>query len=664
MFQGPLRYYTDSHAVVAIERKFVGFLITDGRCTDTNCALGHIAIGGTMKILKFTSLVLISIFLIPLDASAHCKGKHTGDHPHCTGGGGGDSGVVAPVVILQSDAISNAVSVHWITPFTLEGGSDVAAYEVRYSTSLLDETNFATGLLFERDVPIPAYDPGTPEYFTIRDLVVDTTYYFGVRAVDAGGNVSSLSDPNSFAFVTTQSTATPSSGWQVDTVAELAIDNCCSTTSAQFDSSGNPIVAWVQHYDSIKVPGRIWYGYQDEFDDWITEEVFVAGLCQICYQRPIHDFRTVPVGLPGSETPSIPALLFTHSISIKGQDREQVLVYAYRQGANDWVTEDIAQGGGREVGELGGWDGEFSMDFFYVDDIWVPTAAYITALAYDERPTIEGLMLAEREEDPGQPATWEKTPALSCDLPEPDSPRMNKVRLQRGKDGSLHAMVHMSGTNGLWALFMHRPSNNLPWEFQRTGLLETYDNMADFAVDSAGNYYFAGKAENALTGLQMLVLVEDFEQIKAGEACAPPTHTVAINPSNIVDVTGVADSFANGVSEGPIAGDSINFNTYGIYLTGDDGLSTPAVHIFQISDTGNNDVSEVRVLSRCAPGMWIRDAADRIHGDGGSDSRNFAVSEDGIAWAYNYGRSSGRYDWRFEGPETVFLARRNGNACQ
>jgi Ca2+-binding RTX toxin-like protein len=45
-----------------------------------------------MNTLRITALALISIFLIPLDASAHCKGKHTGDHEHCTGDGDGGSG--------------------------------------------------------------------------------------------------------------------------------------------------------------------------------------------------------------------------------------------------------------------------------------------------------------------------------------------------------------------------------------------------------------------------------------------------------------------------------------------------------------------------------------------------------------------------------------------
>jgi len=45
-----------------------------------------------MNILRLTTLVLISILLMPFDASAHCDGKHTGNHPHCDGGGDDGSG--------------------------------------------------------------------------------------------------------------------------------------------------------------------------------------------------------------------------------------------------------------------------------------------------------------------------------------------------------------------------------------------------------------------------------------------------------------------------------------------------------------------------------------------------------------------------------------------
>jgi hypothetical protein len=471
------------------------------------------------------------------------------------------------------------------------------------------------------------------------------------------GSVSALIDPGSFATATTQSTARPSSGWHVETVAELAPDNCCSTTSAQFDSSGNPIVAWVQHHDGSNTSGRVWYGYQNGTGNWVTEEVFVAGLCQRCYQRPIHDFRTIPVGAPGAEVPSNPALLFNYTVAVKGNLKwEEVVAYAYRQDTGGWVTEDVVQGGRRQVGAIGGESTQFAMEFFYTDGAWVPTAAYFTPTRYNDPYTTNALILAERQEIAGQAATWDKTPALECDEIDSSSPRMQDVRLRRGHDGSLHAMVRMQNDDGTWALIMHRKSDGT-WEYQRTGWIET----VDFAVDSTGKYYVAGVASEALYGQEMLILMEQFETIEDTAVCFAPNAKVT--GFEVADHIAAIDVFANNVSEGPFA-NVIGGATYGLYLTGDDGQS-PDVHIFQMPHVGNYGQNEARVLSRCAPRTWISDTADRIQEDG-YDSGNFAVSDSGIAWAYNYGRSEGRYGWNNDPPntETMFLARRTGNACQ
>jgi hypothetical protein len=45
-----------------------------------------------MYIYRLTILTLAAIMLLPSTAYAHCNGKHTGNHPHCTGDGGGDDG--------------------------------------------------------------------------------------------------------------------------------------------------------------------------------------------------------------------------------------------------------------------------------------------------------------------------------------------------------------------------------------------------------------------------------------------------------------------------------------------------------------------------------------------------------------------------------------------
>jgi hypothetical protein len=300
------------------------------------------------------------------------------------------------------------------------------------------------------------------------------------------------------------------------------------------------------------------------------------------------------------------------------------------------------------------------MNYFYDGAAWVPTVAYITTTQWNDPIMTRAVILAKRQENAGQ-VTWPTEPALECDDVDPTSARMDAVRLRRGADGSLHAMVNMRNDSGTWGLIMHRPASNGPWEYLRTGLLETID----FDVDGAGNYYVAGQATEELYGQRMLILVEDFDSISDLEKCNAPTHTVATY--DIADRNEIDDLFANNVSEGSIAG-SGGERTHGIYLTGDDGITPPAVHIFQSSHIGNGTASEPRVLSRCSDPNgpvigWVRDAVDRIQGHD-LNSGNFAVSEDGMAWTYNYSRSRKRHDWKFEGPETVFLAQRTGNACQ
>ena len=39
-----------------------------------------------MNIARLSALLLFTMMLIPIGASAHCKGKHTGNHEHCSGG--------------------------------------------------------------------------------------------------------------------------------------------------------------------------------------------------------------------------------------------------------------------------------------------------------------------------------------------------------------------------------------------------------------------------------------------------------------------------------------------------------------------------------------------------------------------------------------------------
>lgn len=586
------------------------------------------------------------------------------------GGGGGGGGVVPAVEIELVDAIANAVTLRWATPFPGPDENEVDHYEVWFTTEELDASNFdpetisSVATLAERSLEAPAYDPGTAEYFTIRNLEVDHTYYIAVRAVDANGNVSEMTDSGSFAVAATRRTAP--GDWIVETVAEVGDDNsCCSTTSAQFDAGGNPTVAWMRQ-SQMKEPGSIWFAFRESEPDnesWTTETVFVGEDCQTCRMREIHGFSHRPWGGPEDYVPAEPAILFSHRVQLRGRHTAESVEFAHRRGADDWVVEEVVRGGAREPGGIDGFHANFSMDFFFdpsEDDSaagsWVPTAAYVTTPEWESPLTIYELVLAERHGDLSQAGTWKKTPVLECTIFDATSPRLESVRLRRGRDGSLHAMVRMHNDHHQWAMLIHRDLDG-DLTYRRSGWL----NAFAFDVDSFGRYYIAGalgEGSSILTPAD-LILVEDAGLVKISEPLS--TNDLCVAPDgpvveyDVADIAGEPDTYANGGSEGELIGELLYSSTFDLHLTGD--IAEPAVHIFQ-NRFFNREVSELRVLSRCSgPNFfgWIRDAVDRVHSRW--DLGTTAVSESGMAWAYNYGHSKWVVD------DMMFVAHRETNAC-
>jgi WD40 repeat protein len=56
-----------------------------------------------MNILRVSTFLLIMMMLVPIDASAHCDGKHTGSHPHCVGGDpGGEDPTADPALAFTT----------------------------------------------------------------------------------------------------------------------------------------------------------------------------------------------------------------------------------------------------------------------------------------------------------------------------------------------------------------------------------------------------------------------------------------------------------------------------------------------------------------------------------------------------------------------------------
>jgi Ca2+-binding RTX toxin-like protein len=84
-----------------------------------------------MNILRLSILSLVISVFMPIDANAHCKGKHTGNHEHCLGDGGGGGG---------SGEYSGSEGVVFISP------SDVGEFDYHIiGTTAQDTINAGSG---------------------------------------------------------------------------------------------------------------------------------------------------------------------------------------------------------------------------------------------------------------------------------------------------------------------------------------------------------------------------------------------------------------------------------------------------------------------------------------------------------------------------------------
>ncbi|MFO7655139.1 MAG: S8 family serine peptidase [Candidatus Krumholzibacteriia bacterium] len=87
---------------------------------------------------------------------------------------------------------SNWADLVWTAPGDDGDEGEASRYDVRWSTSAIDESNFSSA---ERATNTPSPDPfGTPQGMRVAGLDFNTTYYFAVRAMDEFGNAGPVSN--------------------------------------------------------------------------------------------------------------------------------------------------------------------------------------------------------------------------------------------------------------------------------------------------------------------------------------------------------------------------------------------------------------------------------------------------------------------------------------
>ncbi|GJQ63383.1 MAG: hypothetical protein SCALA702_24360 [Melioribacteraceae bacterium] len=98
-----------------------------------------------------------------------------------------------PIVdLVIDDVTSSEVMISWTAPYDTSYGG-VRAYDIRYSTTAITDTNdFYNGTMVD-NAPVPA-DSGETQSFTIGGLEFATTYYIAIRSRDMFDNWSELSN--------------------------------------------------------------------------------------------------------------------------------------------------------------------------------------------------------------------------------------------------------------------------------------------------------------------------------------------------------------------------------------------------------------------------------------------------------------------------------------
>ncbi len=89
-------------------------------------------------------------------------------------------------------ATSNSLFLSWVATGDDDDTGTASTYELRYSTSPLDASNFSGGTLVPTGAPQPS---GSLENLEVLGLAADTTYYVAIRAGDEWGNLGPVSAP-------------------------------------------------------------------------------------------------------------------------------------------------------------------------------------------------------------------------------------------------------------------------------------------------------------------------------------------------------------------------------------------------------------------------------------------------------------------------------------
>jgi len=119
--------------------------------------------------------------------------------------------------LALSNATTNSLDLTWTAPGDDNGNGLADTYDIRYSTSTINDGNFGSATPISSE-PDPTA-PGTSQSITISGLSPNTTYYFAMKTSDEIPNTSVLSNVPSLATLPIPDTTAPAA------VVNLALSN-------------------------------------------------------------------------------------------------------------------------------------------------------------------------------------------------------------------------------------------------------------------------------------------------------------------------------------------------------------------------------------------------------------------------------------------------------
>ena len=103
-----------------------------------------------------------------------------------------DQTAPAAVTLATGTVTSSSIDLSWTAPGDDGATGTATAYDVRYSTSTINEANWGSALEASGETSPKA--AGLGETFTVTGLIGSTTYYFAIKTSDEVPNVSAISD--------------------------------------------------------------------------------------------------------------------------------------------------------------------------------------------------------------------------------------------------------------------------------------------------------------------------------------------------------------------------------------------------------------------------------------------------------------------------------------